>query len=44
MDLSLQGIPGVVVYLDDILITGKTRSEHVQALDEVLSRLKKAGL
>ena len=44
MDLLLQGIPGVVVYLDDILITGKTRSEHVQALDEVLSRLKKAGL
>ena len=44
MELLLQGIPGVVVYLDDILITGKTKSEHVKALDEVLSRLEKAGL
>ena len=34
----------MVVYLDDILITGKTKSEHVKALDEVLSRLEKAGL
>ena len=45
MELLLQGIPGVVVYLDDILITGKTKSEHVKALlDEVLSQLEKAGL
>ena len=40
----LQGIDGVVVYLDDILVTGSTEESHLQALDEVLSRLDKAGL
>ena len=40
----LQGIKGVVVYLDDILITEATEEKHLQVLDEVLSRLDKAGL
>ena len=40
----LQGIDGVVVYLDDILITGSTEEGHLKALDEVLSRLDRAGL
>ena len=40
----IQGIPGVVAYLDDILITGSTYAEHLAALKEVLSRLQKAGL
>ena len=40
----LQGIEGVVVYLDDILITGCSKEAHLQTLDEVLSRLDKAGL
>ena len=40
----LRGIPGVVVYYDDILVTGKTAEEHLQALDQVLSRLENAGL
>ena len=44
MESLLQGIPGVVVYIDDILITGATEQEHLQALEEVLSRLEKAGL
>ena len=35
----LQGIRGVVVYLGDILITGKSDEAHLKALDEVLSRL-----
>ena len=39
MDSLLQGIPNVVCYLDDILITGKTTSEHLQNL-RVLRRLK----
>ena len=41
MEGLLQGIPRVVVYLDNILITGK---EHIQALHEVLTRLEKVGL
>ena len=40
----LQGIDGVVVYLDDILITGSTEEAHLKTLDEVLARLDRAGL
>ena len=40
----LQGIPHVVVYLDDILIIGKDDEEHLKSLEEVLFRLKKSGL
>ena len=39
----LQGIDGVVIYLDDILITGPTE-DHLKSLEEVLKRLDKAGL
>ena len=41
---NLQGIQGVVVYLDDALIMGKMEQEHLATLDTVLSRLKTAGL
>ena len=41
MESLLQGISGVVVYIDDILIT---EQEHLQALEEVLTRPEKAGL
>ena len=44
MENLLQRIPGVVVYLDDILLTGATKEEHLQALDDVLKRLETAGL
>ena len=40
----LKGINGVVVYLDDIVISGSTEESHLAALDEVLSRLDQAGL
>ena len=40
----LQGIDGVVTYLDDILIAGDTEQKHLEALDEVLTRLGNAGL
>ena len=40
----LQGIDGVVVYLDDILVTGSTEETHLKALEEVLRCLEQAGL
>ena len=40
----LQGIEGVIAYLDDILITGNSEEAHLKALEEVLSRLERAGL
>ena len=39
MDTILQGIPNVLCYLDDILITGLTQKEHFQNVKEVLKRL-----
>ena len=44
MESLLKGIPGVVVYIDDILITGKSDEQHLAALEEVLKRLDESGL
>ncbi|KAG8228665.1 hypothetical protein J437_LFUL008902 [Ladona fulva] len=44
MDELLQGIDCTGTLLDDIIITGPTRQEHLQNLREVLKRLKQAGL
>ena len=38
------GIPHVCIFLDDIIVTGKTQSEHVANLRLVLKRLDEAGL
>ena len=40
----LQGIPMVVCRVDDILISGKHDQDHLKNLNEVLARLKQAGL
>ena len=40
----LQGIPMVVRRVDDILVSGKNDQDHLKNLNEVLSRLKQAGL
>ena len=44
MDSLLKGIPAVVVYLDDILVTGPSEEEHLSSLKQVLTRLQEAGL
>lgn len=44
MDQVLQGIPKTKCYLDDIIITGSTREEHLTNLDTVLQRLQDYGL
>ena len=43
MDNLMQGIPGVVVYIDYVLISGPTIDEHLKSL-EVLKRMKEVGL
>ena len=44
MESLLHGIPGVLVYVDDILISRATDAEHLESLEEVLKRLTAAGL
>ena len=44
MDTHLQGIPGVCVYIDNILITGKNNEEHLANLAAVLNRLSESGM
>lgn len=44
MEVLLQGLDGVSVYLDDILVAGRTFDEHLHRLSEVLERLQKAGM
>ena len=40
----LKGLDGVCVYLDDILVTGRSTEEHVQNLRAVLQRLQENGV
>ena len=40
----LQGIPNVVFFIDDILVTGRTRKEHEATLCRVLDRIHEYGL
>ncbi len=44
METILPGISNVLVYLDDILITGKSLSEHLSTLRTVLERTETAGI
>ena len=44
MEKVLLGLPGVKVYLDDILGSGKTEAEHLNNLGRVFERLAEFGL
>ncbi|KAK8758930.1 hypothetical protein V5799_003440 [Amblyomma americanum] len=44
MDNMLKGLEGVSCYLDDILVTGKTKQEHFHNVEAVLSRLQERGV
>ena len=44
MDGILSGLQGVASYIDDTVVPGKTEQEHLQNLDNVLTRLEQADL
>ena len=44
MESLLQGIPKVCVYLDDVLVTGRTEEKHLANLTEVLRQMASAGM
>ena len=44
MDNLLSGIPGVICYLDDILVVGENEEQHEQRLLTVLRQLDEAGM
>ena len=44
MDEILQGLPNVICYLDDILVTGASDQEHLHNLKKVLARLRQNGI
>ena len=44
MDTILQGIPNVICYIDDILVTGVDDEAHLRTLSKVLERLQKHGV
>ena len=44
MSQVLAGLPGVVYYIDDILVTGRTREDHISNLRAVLQWIQEYGL
>ena len=44
MEQILPKEPGIVCYIDDVLITGKNDKEHLHRLEQVLKSLKENGL
>ena len=43
MDTILQGVPGVICYINDIMVTGATEEDHLHNLGEVLKCLEDHG-
>lgn len=44
MEETIKGLKGVIVFIDDIACTGSSRSEHIDNLKALLSRLRDVGL
>ncbi|MCG7869970.1 MAG: reverse transcriptase, partial [Candidatus Thiodiazotropha taylori] len=46
MELALQGLQWItcLIYIDDIVVYGKSFDEHISRVEEVLDRMRKAGL
>ena len=43
IEQTVGDIPGVACYLDDIIVTGKTETDHLTNLQRTLERLKESG-
>ena len=41
MDVALQGLPKVICYLDDILVTGTSEEEHLENVEKHLENVEK---
>ncbi|KAK7105840.1 hypothetical protein V1264_017168 [Littorina saxatilis] len=44
MEDMLQGIDGVVCFMDDVVVSGDSEAEHDERLRQVLERVRQAGL
>ena len=44
MNKILEGVPGVICHMDDVLIHGTTREEHDQRVDEVMEIIQRSGI
>lgn len=44
MESVVAGLEGVVVYLDDVLVSGRTQAEHDKRLELLLNRMKEYGI
>ena len=46
MEIVLRGLIGVTcfVYLDDVIVFGKTFQQHLKNLEQILARFKEVGL
>ena len=46
MEMTLQGLQWIIclIYIDDIIVFGKSFEEHMDRIEEVLERIKAAGL